>query len=337
MFKINTSYALLAIILMTTIYLYINYYHKARKGMASLFANSLFQINRNLQIYLQKKKNKKTFTEWRPSAICISKESFKRKKAFQLLNWISYKYGFGTYLHRIEGYYSKSTHLQAQEELSKLLDNVDEKENHIYIDTIVSPSYTSAIAQSIQIPGISGMENNMVLFEYDKEYPKDLFEIVDNFSLVNAGDFDVCILAGSNKPINFKKGIHVWIKSIDTENANLLILMSFIILGHPDWKKGNIKIFDICKPEELDKTQKRMEELVISGRLPITTKNIEIIIEQPNVSAKSLINSKSAEAGLTLIGFSEESINHNWEEIFSAYDNIGTILFINSHNQKIIE
>ena len=168
-----------------------------------------------------------------------------------MLNWISYKYGFGTYLHRIVGYYSKATVQQAEEELKKLLDQVNEVENHVYIDTIISPSYTSAVAQAIQIPGIAGMENNMVMFEFDKENPVNLEDIVDNFSLVDSGDFDICILASSSRSIHFKNGIHVWIDSMDAENANLMILLSFIILGHPDWKKGHIEIFDICAPEDL--------------------------------------------------------------------------------------
>jgi len=107
MFKINTPYALLAFAVMTSMYLYLNKIYKNRKGFASIFSNAIFQVNRNLQVYLQKTGGRRTFKEWRPSAICISKDSFKRDKAFKLLSWISYKYGFGTYLHRIEGYYSK--------------------------------------------------------------------------------------------------------------------------------------------------------------------------------------------------------------------------------------
>ena len=149
MFKINTPYAILSLLLISLIYLYINHYHKTRKGLASIFANSLFQLNRNLQVLLQKKNTKKINKEWRPSAICISKDSFKRDKAFQLLNWISYKYGFGTYLHRIIGYYSKTTVELANKELTKLIKEVSKLENHVYIDTIISPSYTSAIAQAI--------------------------------------------------------------------------------------------------------------------------------------------------------------------------------------------
>lgn len=336
MFKINTPYAIAAIIAMAAIYLYINFYHKERHGLESLFANALFQINRNLQVYLQKSGSKKKLKEWRPSAICISKDSFKRAMAFRLLNWISYSYGFGTYLHRIEGYYSRTTSKQAAEELAKLIEIYDTTHNHVFVDTIISPSYTSAIAQSIQIPGISGMENNMVIFEYDKEDPVNLNEIMENIRLIKSGDFDICLLATSRKEMLFRNGIHVWINFEDAENSSLIILLSFIIAGHPDWKKTNIKIFQVCKPENFEETSGKTSELVKSGRLPITEKNIEIIIEKPGMTSKKLINEKSASAALVMIGFRTEGLKHNGDVILSGYDDLGTILFVNSHDQKEI-
>ncbi len=336
MFKISMPYAIAAIVVMSLLYIYINSYHKNRKGLVSIFANVIFQVNRNLQIYLQKESSSKTYAEWRPSAICISKYSFERDHAFRLLNWISYKYGFGTYLHRIEGYYSKSTYEQSKKELSRLIAN-RERDNSVYIDTIISPSYTSAIAQSIQIPGIAGMENNMIIFEFDKEKPEELDEIVDNFNLVNAGNFDVCIFASSSKPVHYKNGIHVWIKTIDEKNSSLMILLSFIILGHPDWKKANIKIFDICIEEDYDQVRRNMNDLVISGRLPITQQNIEIIVQTKNMSPKTIINKYSADAALTLIGFHEDSINHPESKLFEGYSSLGNILYTHSHDKKTIE
>jgi len=336
MFKINATYALVAIIVMILLYAYINFYHKERQGLESIFANALFQLNRNLQVYLQKSAGKKIQQEWRPSAICVSKNSFERDTAFRLLNWISFKYGFGTYLHRMEGYYSKKTHTEAQEILNSLVKSFDHIENHVYIDTIISPSYTSAIAQAIQLPGISGMENNMVIFEYSKEKPEELTEIMENHALVNAGDFDVCILASSQRNIVFKQGIHLWVKSTDEYNANLMILLSFIISGHPDWKKSHIKIFDICKPDHYDQVMENNRKLIKEGRLPITEKNIEIIIEEQEINPKELIVEKSKEAALTLIGFRGETLKHD-DEAFAGYDELGTILFVNSHNQKMIE
>lgn len=337
MFKISTAFAFLAFLLITLLYIYLSYKNKNQKGFASIFMNAIFQLNRNLQVLLQVRNKEITNQEWRPSVICISKESFTRDRAFQLLNWISFKYGFGTYLHHIEGFYSKKTVAQAEQEMDKLIEKAIGHENHVYVDTIISPSNTSAIAQAIQIPGIAGMENNMVIFEYDKNNPNNLKEIIDNFSLVASGKFDICILGGSPRSINFKGGIHVWIKSTDIENANLLILLSFIIQGHPDWKKSEIKVFNICDSNDVEKTKELLSTLVTTGRLPIIDRNVEIIEQDSTVSSKTIINEKSRTASLVLVGLREEALKHEHEKVFEGYDEIGTTLFVYSHGHKEIE
>ena len=116
-----------------------------------------------------------------------------------------------------------------------------------------------------------------------------------------------------------------------------MILISFIISGHPDWTKGNISIFHICKQEELKETKEKMNELVISGRLPISAQNIEIITQKSEVSAKSLINQFSSDAGLTILGFRTETLNHSREKIFSGYNELGSTLFVNAHSRKVID
>ncbi|MDX9929437.1 MAG: amino acid permease, partial [Bacteroidales bacterium] len=121
MFRINALYAIGALILISLIYIFIHNYHKRRQGLEVIFANSIFQLNRNLQVYLQQKGGRKLSKEWRPSVICISEYSFERKSAFNLLNWISYRYGFGTYLHLIKGYYSRQMAEQARAVLRRLI------------------------------------------------------------------------------------------------------------------------------------------------------------------------------------------------------------------------
>jgi hypothetical protein len=336
MFMISAAYALLSFVLIILLYIYINSYHRNRKNLASIFANAILQVNRSLQVYLQRKRSPGAETEWIPSAICISKNSFKRDNALKLLIWLSHKYGFGTYLHHINDYYSRITFEKSREELARLIKNVGDN-GQVYIDTIISPSNTSAIAQSIQIPGIAGMENNMIIFDFDKEDPCELESIIDNVKLVKSGNFDVCILAASRKPVIYNNGIHVWIKTTDEYNSNLMILLSFIIIGHPDWKRGNISVFVICKESEIKDVRKRLNELVDNGRLPIMAQNVRIIIQKENMKVKTIINHHSADAGLTILGFREESIKHNDAAIFEGYDDIGNILFVNSSGNKKIE
>ncbi len=151
---------------------------------------------------------------------------------------------------------------KSEQELDKLVRNFKGRGTHVFVDTMISPSYTSAVAQAIQLPGISGMENNMVIFEFDRTEDLTIKEIVENFPLVNAGNFDVCIFASSNRTINFKNGIHVWIRSSDYENSHLMILLSFIIQGHTLWRKSEITIFDVCKKGKEKETRAELEELV---------------------------------------------------------------------------
>ncbi|MFB6318465.1 amino acid permease [Saccharicrinis sp. FJH54] len=333
MFMIDPLYAILATLIIILFYIGINYYHRDRKGLEAIFSNALFQLNRNLQVYLQKNSRKKKKTEWRPSAICISDDSFNRDSAFDLLNWISYRFGFGTYIHLIHGYYSRKTHEQAEKELDQLILRFKSESNQVYIDTMISPSYTTAVAQAIQVPGISGMENNMVILEFEKNNPDNLDAIVENFGLVRSGNFDVCVLGSSARTMDPKKGIHVWIRATDEENSNLMIMLSYIIMAHPDWHKSNIRLFEICKKGEEEKSKTEFEQLVQNGRLQITTKNIEIITQPEQESIKKIINERSKEAALTMVGFHDDMLKHIGKEVFQGYDDLGTVLFINSHKQ----
>lgn len=336
MFKIDTAYAFIALGSMTAIYLAINHYHKHRKGLEVIFTNSIFQLNRAMQVFLQRARKRNMFKEWRPSSICISDRSFERKHAFRLQNWLAQKYGFGTYIHFMEGYFSKAANAEARDNLDKLIRQFDRVESHVYVDTIISPSFTSAIAQAIQLPGIAGMENNMLIFDSDLEDEVSLRRIIENYALVNAADFDVLILRTGKPRIDTLGDIHVWLKRTDEFNANLMILLSFIIGAHPDWKKANIKIYEVTKPEEIEQSKHELQELIVKGRLPITLKNIEILEEKADVSIKEMINAHSEDAGLVIIGFRGDHLKHDGTKIFDGY-NSNALLFVNSHDEKTIE
>jgi len=337
MFKIDQLYAWISVLLMVAIYLGISKYHKNRNGLQAIFMGAIFQFNRKIQIYLQKSNSFKQVESWRPSAICVSENSLERNAAFDFLNWVSYKYGFGTYIHLIPGFYNELTRKQAQLMFDKLLFRSSSKNNNVYIDTIISPSFTSALAQAIQLPGISGMENNMIVFEYDKNHIDDLKHVIDNFHLTLSGSHDVCVYGSSDKRRFHKSPIHVWIRSFDHKNSNLMILLSYIILEHPDWQDSEIKIFEICRARDEKQTRQNLVELVKSGRIPITPQNIEIIAKDETVSSKMLISEKSENAGLTIIGFRPEHLEMYGIDLFKGYDGIGNVVFVNSHEVKEIE
>lgn len=132
-----------------------------------------------------------------------------------------------------------------------------------------APVFLTAISQLVQLPGISGKENNM-------------------------------------------------------------ILLAYVILGHPDWKNGIIKVFTIFPGAELDEQKERLAALIKSGRLPIAARNVEFIAQEDDIDRKVIINEKSIDADLTIMGLQGKALKRQKTKLFEGFEQIGNLLFVNA-------
>jgi len=337
MFKMNATYALTSVIFMALIYIYISKYNTSRGGIIKLFKGVLFQLSRQLQIFVRKKEYNSADDHWRPFAICISDITLQNRDAFDFMRWISHKYGFGTHMHFIEGYLNKESHLQSQKTLTKLHRLAEGSKSKVYLDTIISPSYTSAIAQVIQLASISGKGHNLIVLEFERGKKEKLEQIIKNHHLLTATDLDVCILSSTYRSFGYYREIHIWISADDYQDSNLEILLGYILLGHENWKDATIKIFSIYTEGTIENQKERLLNLIQKGRLPISPSNVNLIERDPSVAVKLIINEHSASADFTLIGFDEEVLERQGTEYFEGYDKLGNILFVNSMNKKEIK
>ena len=338
MFKMDAGYAFLSIIIMVGIYYFLNR-HQKKSDLASIFSGVIFQISRNINVFLQRvnKGEEEQVDSWRPSVVCVSKNSFERFAAFDLLRWISHRIGFGTYIHHIDGYLSKETNEEAQRSMQRLIHMNEVSKSSVYMDTLVNSEYAASVSQVLQLPGVSGKENNMMLFEYAKNKPDNLEEVIENLGLVRSVGFDTCILGSSDKDFGFNNEIHVWITSNDYANANLMIYLAYIILGHPDWKNGLIKLHAVYPKEEIENQRAKIMDMVNTGRLPISANNIEIIPLDQDRSIKDVVNSKSKDADLTILGFRFEKVKNSGMEHFGGFEGIGDTLFVSAIKEKEIK
>lgn len=337
MFQMNNQYASIAIVTMVILYIIISKGQSKKEGLVKLFRGIVFQLSRQLQILAQRTVSEDKEEEWRPFAICISEETFNEHGGFSLLSWISHRYGFGTYIHYIKGFLNEDTTRESKKVLKELIDKASEDKNNMCLDTMISPSYTSAIAQTIQLTGISGHGNNFILFDYNQENKETLHQIVDNYQLIHNAGFDVGVLSNSEKGFGKKKEIHIWITKRDYHDANLMILLSYIMVGHPDWKKAKIIINAVFLEEELEERQKELMDLITTGRIPISKKNINPIPLKVKSDMKKLIRKKSANADLAIVAFQEKSISEMGIESFSGYEDVCNVMFVNAHQKKEIK
>ena len=184
---------------------------------------------------------------------------------------------------------------------------------------------------------ISGTENNLILLEFSESDKESFEDVMSNFNLLHTTGYDVAIMRSNDKKVDKKEEIHIWISSRDHENSNMMILLGYIILGHPEWNKAQIKVFTIYPENKFEDYKNQMFDYIEAGRLPISPRNMKMVPYDEDVSIKQIINNRSSNSDLTIIGFRGELVKKQKLDIFEGYDSLGNILFVNSINKKDIE
>jgi len=336
MFQMSTLYATMAVVAMGLIYIWVKRSRKGERDLAMVIKGVLFQMTRQLQVLIQKKQAEVDMSNWRPSFIAISRNSLTRLNPFDLLRWISHHYGFGSFIHFIQGPLTEETNIESKAVLSKLIHQVDVSGAGMYVDTIISPSFKTGVAQIVQIPGIAGMENNSILFEFRKEGDGELQDILEGCHFAAVAGFNICILRSSDKHFGYRRDIHVWLTPGDIRNANLMIILAYIMIGHPDWKNSEVQLFATFSPKEIEAKKTRLLRLVKKGQIPISSSNIHVLPLEPERSFDEFVSETSESADLVITGFSIEKMNQDKGEFLKGFVKIEDILFVRAGQEILI-
>ncbi len=335
MFQMAPLYAFIAIVAISVIYYSLKRGREGEQDLSHMIRGVLFQLTRQLQILIQKSQTNVVQSGWRPSFIAISSSSLTRLAPFDLLRWISHYYGFGTFIHYIKGNLDEKTQGEAKEKLDQLISQGKASGAGIYVDTIISPSFKTAVAQIVQIPGISGMENNSMLFEFHEDEPESITDIIDGCHFAAVADYNLCVLRSSERHFGYKRHIHIWLTPGDYRNANMMILLAYILMGHHEWKGSEIELFAAFQEKELNKEVNRLNNLINQGRVPISQKNVQKIPWNRRAKTyESLVSEYSEHSDLVIMGFSLDKLTQEKGEFFKRFSNIKEILFVRA-GQKI--
>jgi len=335
MLQMDLVFAVLAVMVMLGLYLVIR-----RAGgeegddLQAIFHGVLTQATRWSQVRLQKTRG----TDWRPSVILITPRTFDRHAPMQLLEWLGYRYGFGTYLHHVKGLLDPETVEESRATQARLIKLAAQRRGAVFVDTMVSPSMRSALAQSLQMPGISGMDNNTVLFENSiHDEPGVLEEIRDGCRLAAVAQMNRLVLRHTDHFFGNRRDIHVWLTWHDYRNANLMILLAYILLGHPDWRDGEITLYAAYpKPEVRERTEE-LQGMISEGRLLISEKNVRVFGTDDRTDFSRLMEVKSAHADLVIRGFTETKLEQKGPELFQRHGGLRDILWVSAEERIFIE
>ncbi len=334
MLQMDLMYALLAIAVMAVLYMVIRRSRGGIDDLASIFHGVMTQATRYLQIRLQKT----PADDWRPSVIMVTPRTFDRSSPVQVLEWLCHRYGFGTYLHYIPGLLEPGTYRESREVQERLVRSMEERKGAIFVDTMISPSMASALAQSLQMPGVSGMENNTILFEVGGHDPPEVLdEVIDGLLLAGVPRMNRLVLRHGDNFFGARKSIHVWLTWHDARNANLMVLLAYILLGHRDWHGAEISIFAAYPRMEVKQRSEELRDMIEDGRLLITEKNVMVIPTDEATDYQRLVEARSASADLVLMGFTDRRLRAKGRALFERVPTLRDVLFVSAEETIFID
>ena len=149
MFQMDPVFAVLAIAVMVGLYEFLTRTRSAEDDLAEMFEGVMTQATRYLHIRLQRRRERSGAEEWRPSVIMVNDRTFDRRAPLIFLRWLCHRYGFGTYLHYVQGHLDAGSYAESEQVAQRLLTMARRQKSAVYMDTIVSPSrFDRAIART---------------------------------------------------------------------------------------------------------------------------------------------------------------------------------------------
>jgi len=338
MIQISPLSALIAIVLMIIAYVGIRRGHRGQRDLAAIFQGAMFQLTRWLQTTLQKSRVISSNGGWRPSIVAVTRFGERRLGHFDLLRWICHRHGFGHFIQLFDGDYSFSHEIQARMGVDGLIKRTEVSKAGIFVDSVISPTFQLALAQILQMPGISGLPNNCILLEFTRENPEEITEVEQGARLAANSMFNVMILRSTGYRFGYKSSIHVWVTEDNLINAPIMLLLAYIIVGHPDWRRAEIRLFACSDPRNAERDADKLSTLMKQGRLPISMQNVTSVSYDSKDTLEEEVTHRSDQADLVIAGLTADDLSSDkLTQTLPSYKGANDVLFVHSIEQISID
>ena len=338
MIQINVLYAFISIFLMLAIYLGLRHTHRGQRDLTAIFQGTMFQLTRWLQITLQKNRVISSEGGWRPSIIAVTQFGERRLGHFDLLRWICHRHGFGHFIQFFHGNYSFPDEIDARVHVDELIQRTEISRAGIFVDTLICPTFQLAIAQTLQMPGISGLPNNSILLEFDRENPDEINAVGQGARLAANSMFNVLILRSTKYRFGYRSSIHVWVTEDNLGNAPMMLLLAYIIVGHPEWRRAEIQLFACFESGDAEREADRLSAWMREERLPISAQNVTSVSCSNGKALEEEVTHHSSQADLVIAGVTGENLEPEAvTQTLQRYAGANDVLFVHSIERIAID
>ncbi len=123
----------------------------------------------------------------------------------------------------------------------------------------------------------------------------------------------------------------------DRTNANLMILLAYILLGSREWSGGEISLFAAVPRREAKERTAELRQMIAEGRLLISEKNLLVIATDDDIDFERLVEARSSPADLVILGFTDERLEQKGLDLFRRHSSLRDVLFVSAEEQILID
>lgn len=325
MYLFNPYVMLLVVAIQAILFFFL---YKSRKSMKieGAWAGVSFQF---MKMFLKKMdKNAKTVKNWRPTLLAFSTNELNNHPIANLLHWISARSSITKMYFLNKGQVKKQ--VGRNKEFQRNLSNyIKEHKLEIFPRAVMTDNLQKAIYNLTQAETIGNLPLNTVLIDFDKKLKMN--ELLESMKSLEK---NLLIMRNQSGFSDFKR-VDVWWSS--RKNGNLMLLLAYLITHSDKWLEegATIRIHHVVKNMEDEKQEiKYLQKMINDSRI----ENVELeIIEERKKDIKHIINTKSADSDLAIIGLAnlEECSSKEFTDCISDFTDKLKVSLIVFANDKI--
>jgi amino acid transporter len=298
MFLINPYACIVAVILESTLYLYLR--RRAwQKQWGDVRAGFWVALARFALLRLRTHSDDPR--NWRPIILLFSGDVAKRIGLVRLANWFNQNRGLVTACQIIVGD-PEQDNIDIKHKRLQMEHILDEEQLVAFSEVDYVTDYESGIIDIAQANGIAGLRSNTVMFGWPEKQER-LESILHIMRVVSKAGKSTIIarLRWAHEP-GQKKRIVIWWRG-KQKNGDLMLLLAYLLNLNPEWRDAKIEVRSIVESEEeRDSMAASLSALIPETRIQA---EIEVIVKSADRTIIEIMQDYSRNADVVFLGLME--------------------------------
>ncbi|WP_420631932.1 amino acid permease [Candidatus Leptofilum sp.] len=279
---------------------------------------------------LQMEKERPTPKNWRPNLIVFTGQPHNREQLVAVADWLSRGRGIVTFFQLIIGDVEKLVGKNLRETARRQIRNyIQDHRMTAFAEAEVVSDFKQGVLTLAQAHGIGNLTSNSILMGWSRTEAGRITQMELMRQLVAVRKSVLFLNYDDARGYGQKRVINIWWQGRGG-NADLKLLLAYLIQRHGDWFKAEIRLIRIIDGEEgVTQTEAHLEQMLDDVR--VEAEPVVIVREDPQQSIANLIEANSYNADLTILGMKVPSLEETAEysqrlnELVKA---VGTVLLV---------